>query len=33
MKYQYNAELTKYTWNLKSNNIKYNIQWEDVDKI
>ena len=33
IKYQYNTELTKYLWNLKSNNIKYNIQWEDVDKI
>ena len=25
IKYLYNTELTKYIWNLKNNNIKYNI--------
>ena len=33
MKYQYNIELTKYIWNLKKNNIKYNIQWKVSDKV
>ena len=32
MKYQYNTEVTKYIWNLKNNNIKYNIQWKVFDK-
>ena len=27
IKYQYNTELTKYIWNLKNYNIKYNTQW------
>ena len=26
IKYQYDTELTKYTWNLKNNSIQYNIQ-------
>ena len=33
IKYQYNKELTKYIWNLKNNNIKYNIQRKVVDKV
>ena len=33
IKYQYNIELTKYIWNLKSNRIKYNNQWKVVDKV
>ena len=33
IKYQYNTELIKYIWNLKSNSIKYNIQWKIVDKV
>ena len=33
IKYQYNTELTKYIWNLKNNNIKYNVQWKVVDKV
>ena len=28
-----NTELKKYIWNLKNNNIKYNIQWKVVDKV
>ena len=32
IKYQYNTELTKYIWNLKNNNIKYNMQWKVVIK-
>ena len=33
VKYQYNADLIKYIWNLKNNSIKYNIQWRVVNKI
>ena len=33
IKYQYNTELTKDIWNLKNNNIKYNIQWKFVGKV
>ena len=33
IKYQYNTELTKYIWNLESNSIKCNIQWNVVDKV
>ena len=33
IKYQYNAELTKYIWNLKNNSFKYNIHWKVVDKV
>ena len=33
IKYQYNTELTKYIWNLKNNNIEYNIEWKVVDKV
>ena len=33
IKYKYNMELTKFTWNLKNNNIKSNIQWKVVDKV
>ena len=33
IKYQYNTELTKYIWNLKSYSIKYNIQWKVVDRV
>ena len=28
-----NAKLTKYIWKLKSNSIKYKIQWKVVDKV
>ena len=30
VKYQYNTKLKKNIWKIKSNNIKYNIQWKDV---
>ena len=33
VKYQYNTKLKKNIWKIKSNNIKYNIQWKDVVQI